>query len=130
LVPEQISEGGGLVNALAVEAARSVRSPHGAEIVVMAGRRLGQKFLEGLHQRGLEARIVAPGGLEIASLPGGWMHAQRRPTSVLQLAGADHIVRAELELAVTDDDLRHVLDGVRQMPTFVEVGAALLVLVL
>jgi signal transduction histidine kinase len=129
LVSEQVSENGGLVQALAVEAARSVRSAHGGEVFVVAGRRLDRKFLETLHQpRRLEARLVALDGSVIAALDEPW--SRRYPTSVLQLAGADHVVRAELELAVTDDDLRHLLDGIRQGATFAAIGAVLLALVL
>src|SRR2546428_33403 len=118
LVPEQMGEGGGLVQALAVEAARQVRSAHGTEIILVAGRRLDQ-LLETLHQHGrLEARLVAPDGAEIAGPPEGWTRARRYPTSVLQLAGADRVVRAELELAVTDDEFRQVLDGILQGATW------------
>ena len=131
LVSEQVSENGGLVQALTVEAARSVRSAHGAEVIVVAGRRLDQSFLKSLQQGGrLEARLVAPDGSQIAGPPQGWSRASRHPTSVLQLAGADRVVRAELELAVTDDDLRQALDLIRTVATLVAIGAVLLALVL
>ena len=129
LVSEQMSENGGLVQALAVEAARSVRSVHGGEVVVVAGRRLDRKFLETLHQHGrLEARLVGLDGSVIASLDEPW--SRRHSASVLQLAGADHVVRAELELAVSDDDLRSVLEWIRTTATLVAIGAVLLALAL
>jgi signal transduction histidine kinase len=128
LVSEQLSEGGGLVQAPAVEAARSVRSSHGTELIVMAGRRLDHNFLEGLDQPGrIEARLVATDGSEIAATK-GWKQAKRYLISVMPLAGQDRVVRAELELAVTYD--RSLLDSVLILSMFVAFGALLLALVL
>jgi signal transduction histidine kinase len=133
LVEERIYQAGQLQPALALEAVRVARGPAaGSQVVVVVGRVLGERFIDALHQHGrLEARLVTgDGGAQIAGPPEGWEHARRYPRSELALAGADRVVKARLELAVADDDLRSVLNGTTRAATLVAAGAVALVLVL
>src|SRR5262249_12679479 len=129
LVDEHVLTGGRLEPALAVETLRWARlEGAGAGVLIVAGRKLDARFLEGLHRHGwLEARLVTPGGAaELATLPEGWDASRRHPAEALQLAGADHVVRAWLELAVTDSDLRNLLEGTTQGITLAALGALIL----
>jgi signal transduction histidine kinase len=132
LAEERVLADGQLRPALAVEAARISRPLSGKSVVVVAGRLLDYHFLEGLHQHGrLEARLTRPGGSEVvAALDEPWREFSWRPASTLALAGADRVVRAWLQLSVTDADLRSLLEGAKQAASLVAGGALMLALLL
>ncbi len=94
---------------LTIQAWRAVRSPHGARVVVIAGRRFGPALYSLLRLRGgTEALITDAKGATLAG-PGEWGPYSKYPRKIVRLTDAQGRRAAEVTLAVPDDTLRTTL---------------------